>query len=177
MKFFGMKRLQVFASLLVFAIPGCSKEIPKVLGAPIEGINHTSAAINHFSVNGNGGPNLGPYGGGGQMCCVPLPTQWQPGLTVVVEWEKDPNVGASRYWPERRFSDAWSQRMKEHRTKYTRHRAVVEVPPYKDLGLVNVHFLPCDRIQVSAGATYPGRPDYPYNFPRKMEVPKTCPAP
>ncbi|MPQ71093.1 DUF3304 domain-containing protein [Pseudomonas sp. MWU12-2323] len=171
-----MKCLQLFALLWVFALPGCSKEIPKILGAPIEGINHTSAAINHFQVNGSGGSNLGPYGGGGQTCCVSLPTQWHPGLTVVVEWEKDPLPHDYSNWPERLYSEAWSKRMKEHRTKYTRHRAVVEVAPYEDLGLVNVHFLPCDRVQVSAGATYPGRPDHPYNYPRKMEVPKTCPA-
>ncbi|MEB0124079.1 DUF3304 domain-containing protein, partial [Pseudomonas sp. CCI1.2] len=69
----------------------CSKAPPDRLGAPIEGYNHTSAGINHFDVNGNGGPNIGPFGGGGsQMCCVSMPRKWHPGLTVVVEWEKDP---------------------------------------------------------------------------------------
>ena len=172
-----MRRLGLSVALLVLALPGCSKEIPKVLGAPIEGVNHTSAAINHFQVNGNGGSNLGPYGGGGQTCCVPLPTQWRPGLTVVVEWEKDPNAGASRYWPERSFTDVWRVRMREHESKYTRHRAIAEVAPYERLGVVNVHFLPCDRVLVAAVGVMPGRPGYPYNYPRKMEVPKTCPAP
>ncbi|MCU1738500.1 MULTISPECIES: DUF3304 domain-containing protein [unclassified Pseudomonas] len=172
-----MKRWYLSAVLLVLALPGCSKEVPKILGAPIEGINHTSAAINHFQVNGNGGSNLGPHGGGGQTCCVALPTQWHPGLTVVVEWEKDPNVRASRHWPEPMFSDAWRARMKEHRSKYTRHRAIVEVAPYEELGVVDVHFMPCDQVLVSAVAQLPGKPGYPYNYPRKMEVPKTCPAP
>ncbi|MEB0025761.1 DUF3304 domain-containing protein [Pseudomonas sp. MH9.2] len=170
--------LWVAAALACLALQACSQSLPDRLGAPIEGYSHTSAAINYFMVNGNGGPNIGPYGGGGsQNCCVSLPRKWHPGLTVVVEWEKDPNVGASRYWGVPPFSDAWRARMKEHRSKYTRHRAVVEVAPYEQLGLVNVHFLPCDQVKVAASPSYHGRPNHPYNYPLKMEVPAKCPLP
>ena len=49
------------------SLQGCTPPKPVRLGAPIEGFSHTSAAINRFSVNGGGGPNLAPYGyGGGQ---------------------------------------------------------------------------------------------------------------
>ncbi|MEB0043626.1 DUF3304 domain-containing protein [Pseudomonas sp. MH10] len=165
----------VFACL---ALQACNQSIPDRLGAPIEGYSHTSAAINYFMVNGNGGPNIGPFGGGGsQTCCVILPRKWHPGLTVVVEWEKDPMPHAYGDWPERRFSDAWSKRMDEHETKYTRHRAVVEVAPYEELGVIDVHFLPCDQVAVSAVAATPGQVGYPFNYPSKMEVPSVCPAP
>ncbi|MEB0218602.1 DUF3304 domain-containing protein, partial [Pseudomonas sp. AB12(2023)] len=98
----------VAAVLACIALQACSKAPPDRLGIPIEGYNHTSAAINHFDVNGNGGPNIGPFGGGGsQMCCVAMPRKWHPGLTVVVEWEKDPTPHDYADWPERRFSDAW----------------------------------------------------------------------
>ncbi|WP_197432268.1 DUF3304 domain-containing protein [Pseudomonas lundensis] len=158
------------------ALQGCTPPKPVRLGTPIEGYSHTSAAINRFSVNGGGGPNLAPYGyGGGQMCCASLPVKWHPGLTVVVEWVKDPDPYAYGRWPERVFSDAWSKRMEEHKMRYTRHRAVVPVVQYEDLGIVNVHFLPCNQVAVSAGTTYPGRPDYPFNFPQKMQEPATCP--
>ncbi|MGC3710886.1 hypothetical protein ACPTKC_29970, partial [Pseudomonas aeruginosa] len=41
---------------------------PEVLSAPIMGYNHSPAAINEFTVNGAGGPILGPdLGGGGQV--------------------------------------------------------------------------------------------------------------
>ncbi|MEB0094441.1 DUF3304 domain-containing protein [Pseudomonas sp. CCI1.2] len=164
-------------ALITVALQACSKAPPDRLGAPIEGYNHTSAAINHFDVNGNGGPNIGPFGGGGsQMCCVSMPRKWHPGLTVVVEWEKDPNVGASQYWTESFSSNAWRVRMKEHRSKYTRQRAVVEVAPYEELGVIDVHFLPCDQIAVAAVAQLPGKPGYPFPYPRKMEVPPVCPA-
>ncbi|MCY1540606.1 hypothetical protein D9M68_762560 [compost metagenome] len=96
---------------------------------------------------------------------------------MVVEWEKDPNAGASRYWPERLFSDAWTKRMEEHRTHYTRHRAVVEVAPYDIPGPVDVHFFPCNVVKVSATPLLYGHPDYPYNEPLRMEAPSTCPTP
>ncbi|MGE8358683.1 DUF3304 domain-containing protein [Pseudomonas sp.] len=156
-------------------LSACAAEQPKRLGAPIEGYNHTSAAINHFSVNGSGGPNISPYSGGGkQNCCVSLPVQWHPGLTVVIEWEKDPNVGASKYWTDPMFSDAWRKRMANHKAGYTRHRAVVEVAPYERLGTVDVHFLPCNQVKVAAVNAVPGMAGYPYNYPLRMEEPSRC---
>ena len=53
-------------SLALLLISGCMAKESEMLGAPVEGYNHTSAAINRFTVNGAGGPNLGPYGGGGR---------------------------------------------------------------------------------------------------------------
>ena len=158
-------------------LQGCVESRPTMLGAPIEGINHTSAAINGFSVNRNGGHNIGPFGGGGtQMCCAVLPLQWRKGLTVVVEWEKDPLPHDYGNWLEPLFSDAWSARMKVHQSKYTRHSAVVEVAPYQELGVITVHFLPCDQVKVAADTTYDGLAEHPYQYPRRMEVPSTCPT-
>ena len=159
------------------SLQGCADAIPDRLGAPIEGYSHTSAAI-RFSVNKNGGPNVGPYGGGGkQNCCATLPVKWHPGLTVMVEWEKDPNPHAYADWPKPRYSDAWSKAAREHEAKYTRHRAVVAVAPYERLGVVNVHFLPCNQVAVTAGLMMPRSPNYPYKFPQKMQEPATCPTP
>ncbi|MGM8937021.1 DUF3304 domain-containing protein [Pseudomonas neustonica] len=149
----------------------------KRLGAPIEGYNHlSSSAINRFSVNGSGGSNVGSSSGGGQTCCVVLPVTWQPGLTVVVEWEEDPDPFAYGDWPEKAFTDAWRERMDEHETHYTQHRVEVEVAPYEALGVVNVHFLPCNEIKVSAGTTRFGLASHPYNYPLNMEEPDQCPA-
>ena len=174
----AMKRLLFLVCVSGLALQGCAEPKPKMLGAPIEGYSHTSAAINRFSVNGNGGPNLSPYGyNGGQMCCVALPVKWRPDLTVVVEWEKDPDPYDSKNWPEPRYSDAWRKAAREHETHYTRHRVVAPVARYERLGVVDVHFLPCNQVAVSAVAELPGQPGYPFNFPRKMEEPKTCPKP
>ena len=158
------------------SLQGCAQPKPERLGAPIEGYSHTSAAINRFSVNGNGGPNLAPYGyGGGQMCCAPMPVKWHSGLTVVVEWEKDTDPYAYVNWPPL-GTDGYRAAYKLHAAKYTHHRAVVPVALYERLGVVNVHFLPCNQVAVSAGLMMPGTPNYPYKFPQKMEEPATCPT-
>ena len=47
---------------------GCQSG-PDMLAAPVMGSNHTSAAINLFSVNGAGGPRLDPYQGDGSQVC------------------------------------------------------------------------------------------------------------
>jgi hypothetical protein len=157
------------------ALQGCTPPKPVRLGTPIEGYSHTSAAINWFSVNGGGGPNISPYSGGGkQNCCASLPVKWHPGLTVVVEWEKDPDPYASANWPPL-GTDGYRAAYKLHAAKYTRHRAVVPVAPYERLGAIDVHFLPCNQVAVSAVAMLPGQPDYPFNFPQKMQEPATCP--
>ncbi|MPT19328.1 MAG: DUF3304 domain-containing protein [Pseudomonas sp.] len=153
----------------------CAAEQPKSLGAPIEGYNHTSAAINRFRVNGSGGPNISPYSGGGkQNCCVSLPVRWQPGMTVIVEWEKDPDPMAGRYLPPQSEWEARREAIKAHQAKYTRHRTVVEVAPYEALGVVTVHFLPCNEVKVAAGATRPNLPTHPYKYPLRMEEPSQC---
>jgi len=173
-----MKRLHLLISISALLLQGCADALPDRLGAPIEGYSHTSAAINRFSVNGNGGPNLAPYGyGGGQMCCATLPVKWHPGLTVLVEWEKDPNPYDSANWPKPRYSDAWFKAAREKEAQYTRHRAVVAVAPYEELGAIDVHFLPCNQVAVSAVAALPGQPGYLFNFPQKMQEPATCPKP
>lgn len=152
-----------------------SQEV-KRLGAPIEGYNHSrTAAINRFSVNGNGGSNINVSSGGGQTCCVNLPVTWQPGLTVIVEWEKDPDAHAYTKWTDTRATDGWRKRVAEHRTHYTRHRVEVEVAPYDRLGALSVHFLPCNEVKVTAGIYTYRHPDYPYNYPLNMEEPSQCP--
>ena len=173
-----MTRTAWILAITYLTLQGCTPPKPVRLGAPIEGYSHTSAAINRFSVNGAGGPNISPYSGGGkQNCCASLPVKWHPGLTVVVEWEKDPDPYAYGRWPERIFSDAWSKRMEEHKARYTHHRAVVPVAPYERVGAIDVHFLPCNQVAVSAVAMLPGQPGYPFNFPQKMQEPATCPQP
>ncbi len=173
----AMKRLLFLVCVSGLALQGCAEPKPKMLGAPIEGYSHTSAAINWFSVNGNGGPNLSPYGyNGGQMCCIALPVKWRPDLTVVVEWEKDPDPHAYVNWPPL-GTDGYRAAYKVHAAKYTRHRVVAPVARYERLGVVDVHFLPCNQVAVSAVAELPGQPGYPFNFPRKMEEPTTCPKP
>lgn len=166
--------------ILSLLVAGCSSQPPKLLSPSVTGYNYTSAAINSFTVNGDGGPNLGPYtGGGGFVCCTTVPRQWQPGMTATVEWEKDPEPSAYVNWPK--FgTDGWREEYKKHAAKYTHHRVTVEIPRYEDVGSMNVHFLPCDQVLVAVNGVLPGYPGYPHNDvinALNLEEPETCPKP
>ncbi len=54
---------------LLLLLTGCSPGTPKYLGGNLNAVNHTSAAINSFSVNGYGGGNASPNGYGGSVLC------------------------------------------------------------------------------------------------------------
>lgn len=174
---FGLLNI-VRACLLVACVltaSACQSE-SKMLSAPVTGYNHTSAAINRFSVNGAGGGNVGPHqGGGSQVCCGVVPRHWVPGLRAIVEWEKDPDPYSYGKWPERPYSDAWNKRMAREKQRYSRHKAIVDIPRYSVAGTLKVHFLPCDQVRVSADNIKVVDPRYPYNYPMIMDEPKACP--
>lgn len=120
---------------------GCQSG-PDMLAAPVMGSNHTSAAINWFSVNGAEGPNLGPHqGGGGQVCCGVIPKYWVPGLEAIVEWEVDPAPNADL--KRDRHGNLDMQDYRRHAEGYTRHKTVVDIPRYesKKICSLKVHFL------------------------------------
>ncbi len=52
---------------------------------------------------------------------------------------------------------------------------VVEIPRYERPGPIRVHFLPCNQVRITAAATSPGYPGYPYNYPMVMERVAECP--
>ncbi|MHC8312040.1 DUF3304 domain-containing protein [Pseudomonas sp. GT1P32] len=160
----------------VVMLSGCSSAPSKMLAAPVTGYNHTSASINRFTVNGAGGPNIGPHhGGGSEVCCGALPRHWTPGLKAIVEWQKDPEPGSSSTWSERPYSDAWRKRMAEQRQKYSYHRAVVDIPQYgESVCALQVHFLPCDQVRVSTTCYTPSNPNYPDKTYFQVEELTSC---
>lgn len=167
----GVSHGALAAGIVLVALlqTGCVSKESEMLGAPVEGYNHTSAAINRFTVNGAGGPNIGPYQGGGkQVCCGSVPRYWRPGLRAIVEWEKDPGPRDYVNWAPL-GTDAYREAYKKHAANYTHHRVVVDIPQYQEAGTLKVHFLPCDQVRVSADNIFYDTPGYPYNFPRKME--------
>ena len=158
---------------LLLLLAGCSVGDSKFLAGNLNGVNHTSAAINYFSVNGYGGANISPHGYGGGMCCAMLPRQWQPGLKLEVEWETDPNPYAKS---PPLGSDAFRIFMAKHKTNYQQHSAIVELPPYEDrLCALEVHFLPCNQVKVSTSCWRYPSPNSPIKEPLEMNEPAICP--
>ncbi|MND78107.1 hypothetical protein D3C80_698150 [compost metagenome] len=160
---------------VLLLLAGCSPGTPKFLAGNLIAVNHTSAAINSFSVNGYGGGNASPYGYGGGACCVMLPSQWQPGLKFKVEWETDPNPYAklkrktSGYGPD---PEAYAK----HKANYQQHTAIVDLPPYEArLCALEVHFLPCNEVKVSTSCWRYPSPNSPIKEPLEMKEPAVCP--
>ncbi|WP_019101603.1 DUF3304 domain-containing protein [Chromobacterium haemolyticum] len=151
---------------------------PEMVPAGVEGYNHTSAAINNFSINGAGGHNIGAFnnGGGSQTCCAALPRQWRPGLMATVEWQKDAKPYDSANWPYPLNSEAWGKAYERHKQQYySNHRSVVEIPQYQDSCAIQVHFLPCDEVRVTATCHKPSSPNFPNKDWYQIKEPKTCP--
>ena len=172
----GSALCQWLGGCLLVLLAGCSVGESKFLGGDLNGVNHTSAAINYFSVNGYGGPNISPHGYGGGMCCAMLPRQWQPGLKLKVEWETDPNPYArlkrkpSGYGPD---EEAYAK----HKANYQQHISIVDLPAYEaeTLCSLKIHFLPCNQIKVATACMAYGQPGYPIKEPLKMKEPAVCP--
>ena len=53
-----------YSLMILFAVSGCSmaRNSGDYTAGDIKGMNHTDVAINYFSINGYGGPNIVPFG-------------------------------------------------------------------------------------------------------------------
>ena len=142
----------------------------------LEAINHTHWAINRFSIDGHSGIDIiGPYQGGGGGCCYSASSDWEPGMTVRVDWETGVAYpdGFPGFADENKY-EAWARAL---RAQKRQHSKVVPVPDYtgqKVCGLT-VHFLPCDDIQVTTSCYAYGSPEYPIKTPLQLPEPQSCP--
>lgn len=153
-------------SLIVFcvallALPliacGSKKRPAESFSANISAYNHTGDYIHQFYVDGQGGGNSRPYGGGGSFaCCISYPAKWRSGLNATVKWTTSSGIAGDTR-PEASV-ERW-------------HEKVVALDKYDvPEGLLNVHFLPDGDVRLvisnkGAGAVgYPG-PSYPAKPP------------
>ena len=126
------------------------------MGLKLNGLNYTEVPIGDFYVNGTWGAairsRIGSWGSK-VICCVSLPHEWHPGLTVMVQWQddnlykKDPDAMAHREVP-------------------------VEKYEYFSDGFLWVLFFPNDKIRVYASQWGPGAPDFPEGL---QEPGESCP--
>jgi len=144
--------------------------------ATIGAINHTHWAINRFSVDGRSGiDSVGPYQGGGGGCCYVAPPEWQPGMTVQVDWET--GAGSSEGFPGTldwpKFL-AWEKEIKAQRRHHSKAVLIPDYSGQKQCG-ITVHFLPCDELEVTTSCYAYGSPQYPIKTPLHLPEPQSCP--
>ncbi len=142
------------ACVLTALLVGCTPR-EKTMGASITGYNHTyDQSLYYYTVNGNMGAGMGAQSGGGAFsCCASIPRHWEPGTRVKVWWSYQ---GGTRIPPEP-----------------PPHVAEVELPPYKpsDVGSLQVHFYPDQKIKVVVSRYAIWHPDYPADLKWDMPTP------
>ncbi|QFZ82773.1 MULTISPECIES: DUF3304 domain-containing protein [Variovorax] len=154
--------MKLFALLVLCALAllgACSSKKPaaKSHSANLSAYNHTEDYIHQFYVDGAGGGNSRPYGGGGSfVCCISYPAQWHPGLSATVKWTTSSGNPADTK-PEAAL-EQW-------------HERVIPIDKYDVPGsTLNVHFLTDGDVRLvisskgSGAKDYPG-PDYPVKPP------------
>jgi len=139
--------LFIFLSLTL-GLVGCDEK-PNVTGPAyltMSAYNHTEDYVHQYYIDGAWGGNSFAYGGGGKfVCCIGVPEQWRPGLTVTVRW----TTSASRHSKKTYTGETW-------------HEQVVIIEPYGKAGSrMNTHFLPDNKIRLIVSEMGSGHPNYP----------------
>ncbi len=139
--------------LTACAKPDASGSNPKLISAPIHGVNYTAEPFKFIVVdpldaeNSGGGETVNPYGAGGSMCCYALPATWRPGLIVEVH---------ETYWSSQKTEAIPSHVKKKH---------VVEVPSYRggEVGALWVLREPGGKISVLSSGLQPDHKNWTGN--------------
>jgi hypothetical protein len=155
--------------LLGLTLFGCSTAENEKAAGNIAAVNHTEHAINWLSVNG-----YRAHGGGGSSCCIVMPTKWRPGLKANIEWEVDPDPFADS---PPLGTDEFRAFMVKHKANYQRHSTTVNIPewPGTESCDLKVHFLTCNRVEVTTACAVYGQPNYPIKESKRMKEPAVCP--
>ncbi|QIF95029.1 DUF3304 domain-containing protein [Proteus vulgaris] len=172
-----MIKLKLILLILAYSffLSGCAnagswgaKPKNPMLGAGLQGYNHTQYSITAFSINEG-------YGSiGGTVCCVMIPEKWRPNLIAHIKWEK---LDKSKISQAPKFSqvEAYNRWEKELDRYTTYHEAWVPIPQYDEPCSVKVHFLPCDEVKITTSCKGYGHPEYPINEPHNLKEPAVCP--
>lgn len=152
---FGIKRmlwLCMSASGLAGAIAQAQPmPIPETLGVRLGIINYLDEGLAPVYINQSwaGGVRGRAYTSG--TCCVSIPSQWKPGMTMRIEWNSDSMF-------ERGENDLAA-----------RDAPVLPYPPFHS-GYAWAIFLPGGEVRVQPGPTRPGAPDFLQGLPEPGEA-------
>jgi hypothetical protein len=130
-----------FAALALTACQKAPQEEPKMLG--ITGYNYTDRYIDGFSVNGQGGTNMGAHtNGSGEACCI----VWRPGTALPVQM-----------FVEWTYGERWNHEKGLKLQDAETHRVEVELkgPVPQNPTVFAVHFYPDNTVQVEVAEDYP----------------------
>ena len=129
--------------ICLLALSGCDLK-PPTWAVSYGAVNHTDKYIVAIAINGEGGILTAPmHGQGGGVCCVVVPQQWRPGLTVKVQWEEDGKLIRDEKGDIMYFDGAPKYIPGPSKTQ------VVPLPKYEKSGDFYVFFFPGDVVKVA----------------------------
>lgn len=147
----------LMAVALTAACSGAPVTSPKrnFSSAALVGAHHMSSDFNimEFFVDDHSGFNVGREGEGGRVCCVMLPWEWRPDLTVEVRWI----VGD---WSKEVLSEFEKGNYSSIATEGI-YIAKVPVEPYEESGSLYVHFFAGGKVRVVTSDAGPSNPHHP----------------
>ena len=157
----GVRFARVGAVVMALVLgAGCSSSpiaSPKrnFSAAALVGVHHMSSDFNimEFFVDDHSGSNVGREGEGGDVCCVMLPWDWRPDLTVEVRWI----VGD---WSKEVISEFARGNYSSIVTEGI-YVARVPVEAYKETGDLYVHFFPGGKVRVVTSGSGAASPNHP----------------
>jgi Protein of unknown function (DUF3304) len=150
------------AALLLAPLGACSQD--NTLAVGYKAYNHTATSIVSIIVNGEGGIlHATAYGGGGEICCVALPTKWHPGLKATIKWQEEGTYKVDEHGAVVKVDGVPVLIRKPYKER------IIDVPKYEGgerTGQFRIHFFPNDEVKVTVLLFGPGDPRYPYPRPR-----------
>ena len=126
------------------------------IAVSLDGVQHIGPgfSIAPFYLNGINGFNVNREGGGGSsVCCVLLPKQWRPDLSVDLRW-------AVANWTKENRAEIALDNYKS--ITFERYRAKVPVEKYDTPGKVVAHFFADGKARVVVG--WPRPPELDEEF-------------
>lgn len=137
---------------MLATLTGCWEREP--IGVPVANYNYSQHDINSVWVNGKWAGLVRVKEGGAQAGWVSLPASYQPGTTVVVDWERNACVHGT---------PACAKRDKDGEIIQVKVRKTVAVPRYeaKDVSKLQLAFLPNDEVRAYADSRNFRHPEHP----------------
>lgn len=151
------------AALSAAAVASCGRDDETAVS--YTAYNDTDRSIVSIIINGEGGVlTAGAHDGGGEACCVVIPSKWRPGLKVTIKWQEDGD------WL---LDENGREIIRNGKRVYVPRpykQKIIEIPEYDPrLGRFNVHFLPNDEVTAVVHMYGPRHPEYPIRFPYKQQ--------
>ncbi len=128
-----------------------SMPIPETLGVRLGIINYLGEGLDPVYINQGWAGNARPRSHSSGTCCVAIPTQWQPGMTMRIEWRTDSM-----------FKRGETQLM-------VRDAPVLPYEPFHD-GYAWAVFLPGGEIFVQPSDYGPGGPGFLQGLPQPADA-------